>query len=99
GFLDVLSRSRCAGWLLSPDTQETGFEIEVWRDGEVVGTGRCVLPRPDLRDQYPIGWRAGFSVITSKGAIRFQRETLHTHVWRPKSGYTPEVCWWRQIRK
>ena len=39
GFLDVLSPQRCAGWLVAPTVQETGFQIR-----GAPGTGRLSAP-------------------------------------------------------
>jgi GT2 family glycosyltransferase/glycosyltransferase involved in cell wall biosynthesis len=62
GYLDALSPSRCGGWLLSPDAPGRTLEIEVFRDGTLVGTGACNLPRQDVRDRYPQAWRVGFEI-------------------------------------
>jgi GT2 family glycosyltransferase len=62
GFLDSFSPERCAGWLLSPDVPNRHFEIEVLRNGEVVGKGCCDLPRADLCDGYPESWEVGFDI-------------------------------------
>ena len=62
GYLDLVSATRCAGWLLSPDVPRRQFEIEVMGDGEVVAQGRCCISRPDLRELYPESTNAGFDI-------------------------------------
>lgn len=62
GFLDDLTPDRCAGWLLSPDAPATRFDIEVFRDGVLVGAGRTMLPRDDLRELHPQAWKVGFDI-------------------------------------
>ena len=62
GFLDALRTDRIAGWLLSPDSPNQRFTLEVRRDGERVGGDTCVLPRTDLRDTYPNSWEVGFDI-------------------------------------
>ncbi len=62
GFLDDLTPDRCAGWLLSADAPATRFDIEVFRDGVLVGAGRTMLPRDDLRELYPESWKVGFDI-------------------------------------
>src|SRR5262249_16940111 len=36
GYLDHVSRDRCAGWLLSPEAPARSFELDVYRNGELV---------------------------------------------------------------
>lgn len=67
GFLDLLSADRCVGWLLSPDAPRAALQLEIVRNGKIVGTGRCVLPRDDLRELYPESWRAGFDIELKPG--------------------------------
>lgn len=62
GFLDLLTADRCVGWLLSPDAPEVRLRLEVIRDGVVVGSGRCTLPRDDLKGLHPDSWRSGFDI-------------------------------------
>ena len=62
GFLDVVSTERCAGWLMSRDAPARRFDIEVLRDGQLVGCGRCNLARVDLRDSHPQSWEVGFDL-------------------------------------
>ena len=62
GFLDMISRVRCAGWLLSPDAPDRELEIEAWINGHRVATTRAARPRDDLRTLYPQSWRKGFEI-------------------------------------
>ena len=62
GYLDNLSGNNCAGWLLSPDAPQQQFEIDVFSDGERIGSGRCSLPREDLIENHPLSWRSGFDI-------------------------------------
>ena len=65
GFLDLLGAERCGGWLCAPHAPQTRFDIEVRRNGELVGSGCASLPRPDLRDHYPTEWDIGFDITLS----------------------------------
>ncbi len=62
GYLDMLSPTRCNGWLLSPDAPGRVLEIEVFRDSSPIGVGTCALPREDVRHRYPRSWRVGFDI-------------------------------------
>ena len=62
GYIDTLSAQQCSGWLLSPDAPARQFEIEILRNGEVVGKGLAGIPREDLRDLHPLSWKAGFQI-------------------------------------
>ncbi len=62
GYLDMLTENRVSGWLLCPDAPSRAQEIEVYRDGALVGAGICNLPREDLRRLYPHAWRVGFDI-------------------------------------
>jgi GT2 family glycosyltransferase len=62
GFLDALQPDRCAGWLLSADAPDRHFELQVWRDGELVGTGKCIHLRDDLRKGHPQSYNTGFEI-------------------------------------
>jgi GT2 family glycosyltransferase/glycosyltransferase involved in cell wall biosynthesis len=62
GYLDSVGPDHCAGWLVSPDVPRKRFEIEVVRNGRIVGTGVCNVPRPDLREHFPSSWEVGFNI-------------------------------------
>ncbi len=40
GYLDRITGSACVGWLFSPDAPGRAFDIAVYRDGVLAGTGR-----------------------------------------------------------
>src|SRR5262245_5489985 len=60
GHLDQLSVERCAGWLLSPEATQRTFELEIYRDLELVATIEANLKRPDLQQEFPNCWSRGF---------------------------------------
>jgi len=62
GYLDDLSMTQCRGWLLSPDAPQQQFEIDVFSNGERIGSGRCGLPRENLKEHHPVAWKAGFDI-------------------------------------
>lgn len=68
GFLDALTPAHCSGWLLSPDAPGRVLAVEVYRDGVLVGEGRCDLPRPDVRERYRGSWRVGFHITFDPSA-------------------------------
>ena len=62
GYLDILDAGHCAGWLICLGAPHRQLRLEIIRDGVIAGRGRCTVPRDDLRDHYPVGWRNGFSI-------------------------------------
>jgi GT2 family glycosyltransferase len=38
------------------------LQIEVLRNGQLVGNGRCALPRPDVKEEHPLAGHAGFEI-------------------------------------
>jgi GT2 family glycosyltransferase len=62
GYLDGVWPDRCVGWLMSPDLPSKRFEVEVLRDGRVIGRGTCNVPRSDLREHFPSAWEVGFDI-------------------------------------
>ncbi len=74
GFTDGVLPDRCAGWLLSPDAPKQRFDIEVLRNGHVVGAGACNLPRTDLREMHPLSWDVGFDIALDEP----DREVMRT---------------------
>ena len=65
GFLDLISPTRCAGWLLSRDAPDKEFRIEVLVNGEPVAAATATLPRDDLQEHHPLSWRKGFDIPLS----------------------------------
>jgi len=66
GAIDSFRADRIVGWLLSPDAPHKRFLLQVWRDGELVGEGRCGLPRADLRERHPHSWSVGFDIALTR---------------------------------
>ena len=62
GSVDHISLNRCAGWLTSPSAPRRRFEIEFYRNGELVATGRADRGRADLRNELPAAWQCGSDV-------------------------------------
>ncbi|MDR3532720.1 MAG: glycosyltransferase [Rhodopila sp.] len=52
GYLDKISDTVCAGWLFSVDAPDRAFDIEVYRDCVMVGTGRTMVARDDVAGRY-----------------------------------------------
>ena len=61
GNLEVISATRCQGWLFSPDVPERAFEIEIFRDGEAAATALCDQAREDVRAVHPDCATPGFA--------------------------------------
>jgi GT2 family glycosyltransferase len=61
GHLDQISDSLCSGWLFSPDAPARRFDIGVYRDGVLAGTGQTALPRGDVLREYPQAGVCGFA--------------------------------------
>ncbi len=66
GRAETVHPDRCTGWLLSPSAPERRFSIEVIRDGQVVATTICDIPRPDVQSVFPAARRPGFDVALRK---------------------------------
>ncbi len=66
GYLDILSPSSCAGWLISPDAPQRRFEIAVFRDGKEIGRTVCKNRREDLRELFPHNFDIGFDITFEK---------------------------------
>jgi GT2 family glycosyltransferase len=66
GYLDILTPSRCAGWLMSPDVPHRRFEIAVFRDGKEIARGICRDRREDLIDLFPDSFDTGFDIEFEK---------------------------------
>lgn len=62
GYLDYAGPELIRGWLLSSDAPNHQFEIDVFFDGKRIGGGLCDLPREDLKEAFPNGWKSGFDV-------------------------------------
>ena len=60
GYIDLVTHSRCAGWLYSPDAPQHPMNIEVWNNGKLVGNGACSVSRPDISNSYPDAISPGF---------------------------------------
>jgi GT2 family glycosyltransferase len=62
GYLDALTDSMCRGWLFSPDAPVAAQEIEVYRDGVLIGGGTTGHDRYDVRVLYPEVGACGFEI-------------------------------------
>jgi GT2 family glycosyltransferase/glycosyltransferase involved in cell wall biosynthesis len=62
GFVDKITADRVCGWLLAPVALQRALHVEVWRNGERVGTAPCDIPREDLRGSYPSATLGGFEL-------------------------------------
>jgi GT2 family glycosyltransferase/glycosyltransferase involved in cell wall biosynthesis len=62
GTLDVITPTRCAGWLYSPDSASVRFAIEIYRDGKLAAVAQCNLPREDVKAAHPQSNPFGFDV-------------------------------------
>jgi hypothetical protein len=71
GYLDLLTPSRCAGWLISPDVPQRRFEIAVLRDGKEIARTVCRNRRDDLGQIFPLNFDTGFDITFEKphGAV------------------------------
>jgi hypothetical protein len=76
GYLDTLTAERCSGWLLLPNMPEAQLQVELWRDGKVVGSARCERPRDDVSQIHPLASRCGFEMKLS----RPQKDLVPAHV-------------------
>ena len=61
GNVETLLADRCTGWLLSVDAPARPFEFEIIRNGEVVATAKCDIPRSDVQALYPGTLKSGFA--------------------------------------
>jgi GT2 family glycosyltransferase/glycosyltransferase involved in cell wall biosynthesis len=60
GFLDRIGATGCVGWLFSPDAPDRTFDVAVYRDGVLAGTGRTTIARPDVAERHPGAVACGF---------------------------------------
>jgi GT2 family glycosyltransferase len=60
GYLDKVTDTLCAGWMFSPDAPGRHFDIEVYRDGILVGCGTTSVERNDVARSYPGAAKCGF---------------------------------------
>ena len=67
GSVDIIEADRVAGWMLSPDAPHKHFPIQVWRDGKLLGEGKCCLPRPDVNDVRLPSSSCGFDIALPAG--------------------------------
>lgn len=69
GYLDSLSADHCCGWLFSPDDPTRSFRLDVFRDGALIKSGFCRVPRPDLTALFPTVGDAGFDMRLPQDAF------------------------------
>ena len=62
GTLELLSESRCAGWVFSPDAPGRNFEIEIFRNGDRIATARTDQDRADVTAVFANAATPGFDV-------------------------------------
>ena len=62
GNLDIISATRCGGWLLSPAVPGREFALEVYRNGKLAGEGSTSLARQDVRAIYDGAETPGFDI-------------------------------------
>lgn len=82
GYLDLLNAEQAGGWLICPEAPDLPLEIEVFRDGARVGSGRCQLPRDDVRGRYPDNWRVGFHIRLAPPAVEPAADAAQTYSFR-----------------
>jgi GT2 family glycosyltransferase/glycosyltransferase involved in cell wall biosynthesis len=61
GNLEIISATNCLGWMISPDAPARGFELEIYRNGELAGTARTEIAREDVRGIFPDCGTPGFA--------------------------------------
>lgn len=62
GNIEIISATRCAGWLLSPAVPERVFNLEFYRNGVLAGEARNDVEREDVRNVYVEAITPGFDV-------------------------------------
>jgi GT2 family glycosyltransferase/glycosyltransferase involved in cell wall biosynthesis len=60
GYLDKITGTKCAGWLFSSDAPDRRFDIAVYHNGVLAGTGRTSISRADVARQHPNAGPCGF---------------------------------------
>jgi len=61
GNLEIISATKCLGWMVSPDVPSRGFELEIHRNGVLAGTARTEHARGDVRGIFPDCGTPGFA--------------------------------------
>jgi len=69
GNVDVVSATRCAGWLLSPTVPARVFDIEVYRNGKLAGEGRNNEGREDVRSVHVEALSPGFDIALDEAEL------------------------------
>lgn len=62
GTFEVVSATRCAGWLFSQSAPKRALELEIYRDGKRVAQTVAKLPRSDVTAAFPQAVAPGFDV-------------------------------------
>jgi GT2 family glycosyltransferase/glycosyltransferase involved in cell wall biosynthesis len=62
GTLEVVSATRCAGWLFSPSAPKRALALDIYRDGKRVAQTVAKLPRSDVTAAFPRAMAPGFDV-------------------------------------
>ena len=66
GNLDSLTDETYSGWLVSPDAPARAFTFDVFQNGVLAGSGKCTMPREDVRGVYPGCLTPGFALTLRK---------------------------------
>jgi GT2 family glycosyltransferase/glycosyltransferase involved in cell wall biosynthesis len=62
GTLEVVSATRCAGWLFSPGAPKRALDLDIYRDGKRVAQTTAKLARSDVTAAFPGAVAPGFDV-------------------------------------
>jgi len=62
GALEVMSETRCSGWLYSPQAPGRNLLLDFFVDGELAAQGECDIPRADVSAIFPDCKAPGFAV-------------------------------------
>ena len=63
GHIDHVGPDRITGWLHAPAAPRRSFDLEIYRDGELVARARTSLRREDVQAAHPAAERTGFDVV------------------------------------
>ncbi len=67
--LELITPERVAGWFYAPDVPKRSFELDVYRDGELVESAICDRERTDVQAHFPDCETPGFDITLAPAGI------------------------------